>query len=88
MDFLEQKIEETIKTMESKEDFCSFLNLLVLDYDENQEFWQNQDLQSFLIALRDYSAGEGGYLDDPAMDNRVSRWSTFAEMLCAARAFG
>lgn len=74
--------------MSDKDGFCSFLNLLVSDYENNHEFWQNQDLQSFLTALRDYAAGDGGYMDEITIDNKEPSWANFAEMLAAARAFG
>lgn len=88
MDYIEEKLEKSLAEMASKEDFVCFLQLLLDDYQENHSFWQNQDLHSFLTALRAYCAGEGGYMDHLAIDRAVPNWSNFAEMLCAARAFG
>lgn len=89
MDLIETEIEQCVKKMKTKEDFCEFLDLLIRDYDLNLDYWQNQDLLSFLTGLRHYATGDGGYFleaEDCARHGNPD-WSTFADMLAAARAF-
>jgi hypothetical protein len=75
--------------MESKEDFIEFLNVLLKDYEEDGEFWQNQDLQSFLAGMAGYAAAPGGYCQNAGVhvDPSKPTWRLFAEILCGARAF-
>lgn len=84
MEDVEDRIEKAAATMNSREDFVAFLGLLLEDCNENLEFWNNQDLQSFLIALRTYAQGSGApYQVDPAKPS----WRLFADMLSVARAY-
>lgn len=94
MNSIESEIELAVSRMTTKGDFCHFLDLLLQDYDSNLEFWQNQDLRSFLAGLKGYADGEGGYLEVSALveetapyDPEKAHWATFADMLAAARAF-
>lgn len=96
MNSIETEIELAVSQMKTKDDFCHFLDLLLQDYDLNHEFWQNQDLRSFLAGLKGYADGEGGYLELAASieetnsrkaDPEKAQWAIFADMLAAARAF-
>lgn len=87
MNWIEPEIEKSIGQMKTKDDFCHFLGLLLQDYDSNCDFWQNQDLRSFLSGLQRYAGGEGGYMENAVSDREVAHWSIFADMLAAARAF-
>jgi hypothetical protein len=79
MDDSEEALDEAIAQMRSREQFADFLSLLLQDYDENLECWNNQDLRSFIQALAAFAATDG--------EHRQPAWQTFAEMLCTARAY-
>ncbi|MBY0547772.1 MAG: hypothetical protein K2W95_10790 [Candidatus Obscuribacterales bacterium] len=92
MNSIETEIELAVSKMKTKDDFCHFLELLLQDYDSNLEFWQNQDLRSFLVGLQGYAEGEGGYMvasegGKARADSEKVYWATFADMIAAARAF-
>lgn len=85
----EDDIARALQTMETKDDFDAFLALLLLDLEENSEFWQNQDLFDFIGGLAAYARTPGGYLQDEgvAIDVAKPSWRLFADMLCGARSF-
>ncbi len=86
---VETELNKCVDTMETRQQFAHFLKLLCIDFEENQEEWEHQDIHSFLYALLDYATNaeqyttESGVVIDP---DHVS-WRSFAEMLSCARSY-
>jgi hypothetical protein len=85
MDDIEEALESAMARMRSRAEFAEFLSLFLEDYDDNLEFWNNQDLRSFIAALKALAEATEHTAED--VDNSPPRWRVFAEMLCAARAY-
>jgi hypothetical protein len=72
----ESEMHNMLHTIKTREDFENFLEILVSDYKEHKEEWENDTLKSYLEALHGYNYNSNN--DRPS-------WKAFAEMLVAAR---
>jgi len=84
-----EKVSEIAPTIQTREEFQSFLALLAGDYKANGEEWENADVGSFLEALAAYSKDIYGYYKNTnqQVDASVPSWRVFSEMLCGARVY-
>ncbi|MCB9333485.1 MAG: hypothetical protein H6574_20695 [Lewinellaceae bacterium] len=71
-------IYEQSEKIINQQDFVSFLNKLIMDFNQNKNQWENDDLLSFLKGLEGYASDK--------FHGEVS-WKTFAEILLAARVY-
>jgi len=74
----ESEMYQAMKDIKSRPDFEAFLELLVTDYNNNKEAWQNDTLKSYLEALHGFNYDS---------ENDRPSWKAFAEMLLAARLY-
>jgi hypothetical protein len=70
----------------SRQDFTSFLDNLLIDYQQNGREWENQNLGDFLEAVAAYTADIDGYYQNTsiAVDANVASWRVFADILRGA----
>lgn len=61
-----------IDSVKTKDDFIKFVGLLIMDYENNIEEWENVDIPSFLDALKNYTL-------DTESDSPT--WNYFANIL-------
>jgi len=73
----------------SRQDFASFLNNLLLDYQQNGRKWENQNLGDFLESLTAYASDiDGRYQNMPvAIDANAASWRVFADILRGATSY-
>jgi hypothetical protein len=77
-----------IETLDTKEDFISFLDLLVQDLRNNPSAWENKSLESYLEAVASWTADMEGYYQNnnlPIPQN--VNWKVFANILIAAKMY-
>lgn len=78
---MKQNIYEVYENIQSQSDFEYFLKLLVKDFSENKESWENDRLELFLEGLYGYNfESEKNPIENPS-------WKVFAEMLLAAKVY-
>jgi len=75
--------------VKSRQDFVSFLNYLLLDYQQNGREWESQSLGSFLEALVAYTADIDGYYHNTSVgvDADIATWRVFADILRGATTY-
>lgn len=72
-------IYEYAKKIKTKEDFLCFMNLLMKDYQENGEQWENNTLHLFFNGIE-------GYIYDSSLKKEID-WQELAEIFLAARVY-
>jgi hypothetical protein len=75
-------IVEMAEQVKSKEDFVNFLQVLIADFSNNKEEWENPELGRYLEAME-------GFLQDSTEKsiNKIDftpSWSLFARIMVAA----
>ncbi len=77
-----------IDSIESKEDFISFIHLLVKDLECNSEKWENKSLASYLEAAASWTEDmEGYYINYQLPVPQNVDWKVFANILMAAKMY-
>jgi hypothetical protein len=81
---------EYAKTIKSKKEFEYFLICLVYDYKQNKQEWENGDLSSYLMGLKEFVPDIAGYYQNNAEDFDVEKitWRMMADILLAASVYG
>jgi hypothetical protein len=66
--------------------FIKFLDLLLKDFLDNPESWENKTLPDFLVALSAYTEDIQGYYDNMKLNVNADKpeWSTFADIFKGA----
>jgi len=82
-------IEDFVEATESREDFEKFLSLLLADFEDEGESWENTGLDQFLEALHAYSGALESYYRNKGqmVDLERPTWKVFADLLLAARVY-
>jgi len=83
-----EELINKIETLNTKEDFISFLELLVQDLRNNRNGWENKNLESYLEAAASWTEDMGGYYQNnnlPIPEN--IDWKVFANILIAAKMY-
>jgi hypothetical protein len=76
---------EIIKSIDDKKDFLKFMELLIADLKRNPDYWENNDLESYLQAMANWTEDMEGYYrntNQPIPKN--VDWKVFANILVAA----
>lgn len=77
-----------INNLHTREDFIKFLLLLVKDFKNNPDEWENNNLESFLEAAASWTEDMDGYYINnnlPLPEN--VNWKVFANILMAAKMY-
>lgn len=81
-------IENKVFTIETREDFLAFMELLITDLKKHPDEWENRDLASYLSAVASWTEDMDGFFmnfDLPVPEN--VDWKTFAMILLAAKIY-
>jgi len=83
-----KELIKKIETLDSKEDFIGFLELLVQDLRINPDGWENKSLESYLEAAASWTQDMEGYYQNNnlSMPQNVN-WKFFANILIAAKMY-
>ena len=77
-----------INEISSKEDFITFVELLVSDLKSNPDEWENKSLRSYLEAIASWTEDmEGFYQNNNLEVPRNVNWKVFANILMAAKMY-
>ena len=77
-----------IEALNTKEDFISFLELLVQDLRSNPGEWENKSLESYLEAAASWTEDmEGYYKNNNLPIPQNVNWKVFANILIAAKMY-
>ncbi len=71
-------------TIFSKEDFEKFTKLLLIDFTDNKQEWENQNLEEYLSGIWGFVMGLEGYLNVKEGQDIKPTWKLFADILLAA----
>jgi hypothetical protein len=82
------EVYELVKKVESKDDFIRFLDALRNDLKSNPNEWENNDLNSYLNAMKAWTVDMEGYFKNQGIELPVSiPWNVFANVLLAAKMY-
>lgn len=77
-----------IESLEDKQDFVDFVEILIIDMKENPDEWENNSLISFLEAIASWVMDmEGYYVNNNIPMPKDINWKVFANILAAARVY-
>jgi len=79
---------EDTANVRSKEDLAVFLALVLRDYAQHGDQWENRDLPSFIEALQRWLEDSDGYYANQNEEvGSVSPWRHIADAVAAARIY-
>lgn len=80
---------EQAEAIQSKADFFAFLQLLLRNYREHPDEWENSSLESVLEAMGGFVSGIEDYYASIEADVDLNRpgWRVFADILLASRVY-
>ena len=61
-------VHELIDNINSKQDFISFINILLNDNKDNSDEWENKDIQSYLESISSWVEDMEGYFENMKLD--------------------
>lgn len=69
-----------------RKSFQEFVGLLLADYENNKDNWENNRLELFLEAMQAYAGDLDGYYlnNHPEIDAEKPTWRAFADILRGA----
>ncbi len=77
-----------IDSLNTKEDFIEFVELLVLDLNRNPGDWENKSLESYLEAIASWTQDMEGYFHNNNLPlPKDINWKIFANILIAAKMY-
>ena len=77
-----------IETINSKEDFINFIELLINDLKNNSGEWENNSLESYLEAMAACTEDMDGYYQNMRMPIPQNvNWKVFANILISAKMY-
>ncbi|QDX92983.1 hypothetical protein EEL30_12120 [Brevibacillus laterosporus] len=82
------RLSQRVKIIKTKEDFVEFLGLLVNDFENNRDEWENESVDSYLAGMQSWIEDSEGYYENsniPLPDN--IDWNFFANVLYAAKIY-
>lgn len=83
-----QEIERKSRNVKSREDFIIFMDYLMHDLKNNANTWENNNLDSYLEAIRNWVEDMDGFYENNniPIPNEIS-WEIFSDILMAARIY-
>ncbi len=72
-----------------RESFVKFLDLVLLDFLQNPDEWENKTLADFLESMGRYTNDVQGYYNNMKMDVNADEpaWGTFADIFRGAKVY-
>ena len=80
--------EKIIESIKSKDDFTEFVGILMQDFQNNKDEWENKTLDTYLQAIQHYTEDlDGYYISQNAPVPENVPWKVFAVILLAAKMY-
>ena len=83
-----ETLQKKIESINTKESFIEFLNLLIVDLKQNSDTWENKTLDRYLEAMSSWIEDMNGYYqnrNEPVPSN-IS-WKVYADILMASKIY-
>jgi hypothetical protein len=79
---------EDTKHIASREDLIAFLDTIRDDFEKNGQYWENQDILTFIEAFQAWLVDSKYYYKNVRIDSAtVSPWKEVADAFAAARIY-
>ena len=83
-----ESIAQKINQVNDKEDFLAFMELLIKNFKENPNEWENKTLDTYLEAIVSWTGDMDGYYQNQNLPVPTNiNWRAFANILMAARIY-
>lgn len=83
-----KNLTEKVNTIQTREDFVSFIHLLVQDLKDNPSGWENSDLGSFLNAMAAWVEDMDAYYQNQGLPMPDQPdWRLLGHILMAAKIY-
>ena len=82
-------LEESTQSINSKEEFALFLERLRIDYQTNEDEWENTSLPEYFHGMIGFCMQADNYYQNIGVDFDCEQpsWRLFADILLAARVY-
>ncbi len=81
----ENLLKEKIKSIKTRQHLAEFIIMLLNDYKENKDLWENIDIPTFLEAMSGWVEDMHGYYKNKDLPfSEDQPWKMFAEILYSA----
>lgn len=79
---------EEIKKVETKDNFVTFIDLLISDYKNNREEWENKTLEEYLESMKSWLEDMEWYYKNTSqyMPDDIN-WNFFANVLYSGKIY-
>ena len=82
------ELYKEIANVNSKEEFMKFIGLLIIDFKENQDEWENRTLESYLEGIQSWIEDMDGYFENNNIQKPENvNWNFLANILYAAKIY-
>ncbi len=83
-----KELNDKVETINNKEDFINFLELLIQDLKRNSNEWENRSLETYLGAIASWTEDMDGYYQNNSLPTPKNiDWKVFAQILIAAKIY-
>jgi hypothetical protein len=77
-----------VNNINSKEDLINFIKLLIKDFDDNSDEWENQTIVDYLNAMRNWINDMNGYYENHKIPiPKDINWNFIANVLYASKIY-
>lgn len=86
-DFDGESLARRVGTIETREDFSQFAQLLTQNYKKRRGEWENDKLDRYLEAVAGFSSEFDGYVRNTGSSAAENPWRLLASVLLAAKVY-
>lgn len=86
-DFDGEALADRAKTIETREDFVRFAELLAQNFRKRRKEWENDRLDRYLDGLLAFSTDLEGYIHNTGDDPKSNPWRLLATILLGAKVY-
>lgn len=81
-------MNEILKKIKSKEDFIEFINVLLKDFNENPQDWEDKQVYSYLESIQSWVEDMEGYYTNTKQDiPKDINWNFVATLLYVGKIY-
>ncbi len=82
-----ESLAQRVDTIETREDFSKFAQLLMQNYKKRRGEWENDKLDRYLEAVAAFSSDFEGYVRNTGSNAEDNPWRLLASVLLAAKVY-
>lgn len=82
------QLSEAIKNVQTKSDFISFIDLIIMDYKTNEQEWENKNIEEYLASIKSWVEDMEWYYKNTnqALPNDIN-WNVFSNIIYAGKIY-